>query len=1038
MMLVREIRSVRVRSVEGLTAPPFVTLNTRVTLVLLLLWALLPSAASATNVDAVWNGGPGNWGTASNWSGNTVPNNLGGNTFSVFIDGSNATSSLVTLNIDPTITNLTIDNGDQLLQGNSRSLGLAGGMLTNNGTWSLNSTGSNTDLDCFGAATLSGSGSIVMSNNTANRVLTDNSICQQAAGHTIHGAGQLLAHTGGMQNAGTITADQPTILSIFPNAKGFTNTNTLQAAGGVTLLLQSGTFANAGGIVRALDASAVKIRGATVVDGTMTTEGTGTISAENGATFTDVTNTGAAVQANSQPATVTGTLTNNGTWSMTSTGSNTDLTCLNGATLAGAGSIVMTNNVSNRILTNNSVCTNAAMHLIHGAGQVLANTGGMLNKGTITADQTAGLTIFPNGNGFTNTGTLQATSGGTLVLQSGTFTNTKGLIQATDMSTASTVLVNGATVVDGTLTTSGMGTISVQGGAAFMDVTNGGVIVQPNSRAATVMGTLTNDGTWSMTSTGSNTDLTCEDAATLAGNGSIVMSDNAFNRIVTNNTVCTNAVGHTIRGAGQLLVDTGGMVNNGTVRADQPSGLTIFPNGKGFMNNASLQAASGATLTLSSGSFDNSNGVIEAMNGSQVLINGATVSRGQITTVGGDPTSVVRLAGPLLVGVSSTAAIQQPNSNAATVNGTIVNDGTWSLNSTGSNTDLNCFDGATLSGMGSVVMSNNVANRLIVNNTVCTNAATHTIHGAGQLLANTGGMQNAGTISADQSNNLTIFPNGKGFINTGVLQATAGGTLVLQSGTFTNTGALIQAFDPSSVSTVQVTGATVVGGTMTTSGMGTFSVAGGATFTDVTSAGAVVEPNSQPATITGTLTNNGTWFLTSTGSNTDLTCLNGATLAGTGNLVMSNNASNRIVTNNTVCTNASGHTIHGAGQLLANTGGMINKGTITADQATGLAIFPNGKGFTNQGTLHAQGKGGISFTGDPVSNAGTVLVDAGSSLSRTNAYTQTAGATTVNGTLSATGLVDIQGGALQGTGTVAANVSNAGQVNPGTATSPAS
>ncbi len=1184
-------------------------------LLLCLLWTVLPTAATAANVDAIWNGGASNWNNISNWSGAVVPNNGGGNTFSVFIDGGKATNSLVTLDISPTITNLTINSGDQLSQGNGLGFGLAGGTMTNNGAYSMNSTGANTDLNCLGAATLSGTGSIGMNNNTANRLITDNTVCQQGAGHTIHGAGQLLVNTGGMQNAGTISADQPSILSIFPNGKGVANTGILQATSGGTLLLQNGTFTNTGGLVRALDMSTVRISAATLVDGTMTSVGTGSVSAEGNATFTNVTNTGAAAQVNGQPATVTGTLTNNGTWSLNSTGASTDLACVGGATLAGSGNIVMSNNVNNRILTNNTVCTNAAMHMIHGAGQLLVNTGGMLNNGTIVADQAAGLTIFPNGNGFTNTGTLQATSGGTLTLQNGLFTNTNGLIEAADLSMLSTVLVNAATVVDGTLTTSGMGTISAQGGATFMDVTNSGAVVQPNGQSAAVMGMLTNNGSWSLSSSGANTDLICKGAATLAGDGSIFMSDNPVNRIVTDNTVCTNGVGHTIRGAGQLLVNTGGMVNNGTVLADRSSGLTIFPNGKRFVNNASLRAASGATLTLLAGSFDNGSGVIEAMNGSQVLVGNATVTGGHITSIAGDPTSVVSLASPLLVGVTSTAAIKQGNGNSATINGTIVNDSTWALNSTGANTDLNCLGGATLSGMGTVVMSDNVANRLITDNTVCTNAATHTIHGAGQLLVNTGGMkndgtisadktsilsifpngkgvtntgtlqartggtlllqngtftntnalikafdastvrvnaatlvdgtittigsgvisaengatftnvtntgaiaqangqpaavtqtltnngtwsmtssgantdldciggatlagtgsiamsnnvanrlvtdntvcqnaaghtihgagqllvntggmQNAGTITADQASSLTIFPNGKGFINTGTVQATAGGTLVLQSGTFTNTGGLIQASDPSIVSTVAVTAATVVDGTMTTSGVGTINVAGGATFTNVTNTGAVAQANGQPTTVTGTLTNNGTWSLNSTGANTDLTCFGGATLAGSGSIAMTNNTANRILTNNTVCTNAAPHTIHGAGQLLVNTGGMVNKGTITADQTTGLTIFPNGNGFTNQGTVHAKGSGGISMPGGPVTNAGTVLVDAASSLSRSGAYPQTAGATTVNGTLSATGLGDIQGGVLQGAGTVVANVSNAGQVNPGTGTSP--
>ena len=1191
------------------SAHRLVPVAARVVFSVLVVWVVLPGGAGAANMDATWNGGTSNWNNAGNWSGGIVPNN-GADSFSVFIDGGKPGASMVVLDISPSITNLTIDSDDQLSQGNGLVFTLAAGTLVDNGSFSLNSTGANTDLRCFGGATLSGSGSIVMSNNPANRLLTDNTVCVQAAGHTIHGAGQLLTNTGGMQSAGTISADQTTPLTIFPNGKGFTNTGILQATNGGTLLLQNATFSNAGGLVRALDMSTVRINATTLVDGTVTTAGTGMISAEGGATFTDVTNTGAAMQVNGQAAAITGTLTNNGTWSLNSTGATTDLTCFAGATLDGTGSIAMSNNPANRILTNNTVCTNAAMHTIHGAGQLLVNTGGMVNKGTIIADQSAGLTLFPNGNGFANSGTLRATSGGTLVLQSGLFTNTGGLIEASDSSTSSTVLVNGATVVDGTLTSSGVGTISVQNGA-FTNVTNTGAVAQANGQPATITGTLMNNGTWSLNSTGATTDLACVGAATLAGNGTLFLSDNTANRIITDNTVCTNAIGHTIRGAGQLLVNTGGMINNGTIRADQPSGLVIVPNGRGFINNASLRAASGSTLALQSGGFDNSNGVIEALNGSQVLLNAASVTGGQITSAAGDATSVVSLANPVLVGVTSTAAVQQANGNPATIRGAIVNDGTWSLNSTGANTDLNCFDGATLSGMGSVVMSDNASNRLITNNTVCTNAATHTIrgagqllvntggmqnegtisadrsnllsivpngkgvtntgtlqatngatlllqngtftntnalikafdtsavrinaatlvdgtmtssgsgsisaengatftnvtnagavvqsngqsaaltqmltnngtwslkstgattdlyciggatlagngsiamsnnpanrlltdntvcqqsaghtiHGAGQLLVNTGGMQNAGTISADQMTSLTIFPNGKGFTNTATLQATQGGTLVLQSGTFTNTGGIINAFDPSMVSTVVVNAATVVGGTMSTSGMGAIDVGGGATFTNVTNNGAVVQDNGQSATITATLTNNGTWSLTSTGATTDLNCINGATLAGTGSTIMSNNVSNRLITNNTICTNAAPHTIRGAGQLLVNTGGLINKGIITADQTTGLTIFPNGMGFYNQGTLHAMGSGGISLVGDPVVNAGTVTIDAGSSVTRSGTYTQTAGRTTVNGTLSATGPVDIQSGILEGAGTVATNVSNAGQVDPGT------
>jgi hypothetical protein len=53
-------------------------------------------------------------------------------------------------------------------------------------------------------------------------------------------------------------------------------------------------------------------------------------------------------------------------------------------------------------------------------------------------------------------------------------------------------------------------------------------------------------------------------------------------------------------------------------------------------------------------------------------------------------------------------------------------------------------------------------------------------------------------------------------------------------------------------------------------------------------------------------------------------------------------------------------------------------------------------------------------------------------LTSTGNYTQTGGTTSVNGTLDPAGIVDIQAGILNGGGTVNSNVTNAGQVNPGT------
>ncbi len=69
--------------------------------------------------------------------------------------------------------------------------------------------------------------------------------------------------------------------------------------------------------------------------------------------------------------------------------------------------------------------------------------------------------------------------------------------------------------------------------------------------------------------------------------------------------------------------------------------------------------------------------------------------------------------------------------------------------------------------------------------------------------------------------------------------------------------------------------------------------------------------------------------------------------------------------------------------------------------------------------------------GSPVTNAGNVTIESGGTLSVSTNYDQTAGTTTLHyGTFSA-GNLNIEGGALAGTGVVNANVTNAGQVIPG-------
>jgi len=107
-------------------------------------------------------------------------------------------------------------------------------------------------------------------------------------------------------------------------------------------------------------------------------------------------------------------------------------------------------------------------------------------------------------------------------------------------------------------------------------------------------------------------------------------------------------------------------------------------------------------------------------------------------------------------------------------------------------------------------------------------------------------------------------------------------------------------------------------------------------------------------------------------------------------------------------------TVRGAGYLLNNSGGLVNQGSIVADAANNpLRIDANGLGFQNQGLLSAVGAGGM-------------VVQEG--------YTQTAGETRVDSSLTiASGVANINGGSLVGTGVVTGDVILNGdaQVNPG-------
>jgi hypothetical protein len=143
----------------------------------------------------------------------------------------------------------------------------------------------------------------------------------------------------------------------------------------------------------------------------------------------------------------------------------------------------------------------------------------------------------------------------------------------------------------------------------------------------------------------------------------------------------------------------------------------------------------------------------------------------------------------------------------------------------------------------------------------------------------------------------------------------------------------------------------------------------------------------------------------------------------------------------------SGRTLNNAGTATWKDGGAItvHSGALLDNQSgatfliqndvtmNGANFFETAGSFTNEGTLNKQGTSGTTTIAVPFTNSGTVTVSSGTLSFTAAAYIQTGGSTVVAGgtTLAANQGLLLQGGTLSGTGTINANVTNSGQVNPG-------
>jgi hypothetical protein len=888
-----------------------------------------------------------------------------------------------------TLTTLTISTGSTLNVLDNSTVNLGAGTITNNGTVSENSAGNTTELNVTGSTTLSGTGTLTMSNHVQNYILGGGTFTND---ETIQGSGTIGNANLTLVNNGTIDANQSVALLINTSG-GTTNTKTLEATAGGTLQITGSSVTNTGvGTILSTGASSlVNLSGVTINGGTLTTASGGVMQAYGGTILNGVTlSTGSALQIpdNQIAALTAGTITNNGTINLNSIGDTTELQIVGGAvTLTGGGNIVMTDRTANYIFNaSGGTSLENVNNTISGSGDIGNNQGFIFKNdagGIVDAVSATGktLTINPGtgtGIGTTNLGLLEASSGGTLVLNN-TVTNTGGTITALN---GGVVDVAGTDLIGGTLTSSGTGVINGSGSATLdgtsghaITLTAGSNFVIPDNQVINAAGTLTNNGTLTIASIGDNTELLISSSLTLNGTGTLTMSPRAQNYIFGGGTL-TNQ--ETIQGSGFIGNSNLTLVNSGTIDANQSAAnLTINPNG-GTTNSSTMEATAGGTLVFAADSVTNTGGTILASGTNSIVdLAGVTITGGTLTSSTGGIFQAYSGATLNTLTISTGSTVNVLDNNSLNLGaGTITNNGTINENSAGDNTFISIAGSTILAGTGTLTMSPHVQNYIQGGGTL-TNQET--IQGSGVIGNNNLTLFNNGTIDANVASELVINPNG-GTTNTKTMEATAGGTMEFRGDAVTNTGVgTILATGTGSI--VDFNGATVNGGTLTTSSGGLMQAYAGAVLNGVTlSAGTTLNVlDNNTVNIEGTITNKGTINENSVGDNTFITLLgSGATLTGTGKLVLSARSTNYINGSGTL-TNQS--TIEGEGHIGNGDIGVVNTGSILANEHvtstllidTGAAGFSNSSG-TKNGILNVSAKNFLVIEGGPFTNfsAGTL------------------------------------------------------------------
>lgn len=662
-----------------------------------------------------------------------------------------------------------------------------------------------TSLISQGPVTLRGPGQVEMSDYINNRIYSASGTDHISLidGASIRGSGNVCLNAASISisPSSIIEAIGSAGMTIDPNANGLLNNGALQAASGSTLLLLNGTFMN-DGYIRALNGGIVRMSGVLLIGGTLDHAGSGFFIAESNTELRNIGSISPVHVPNGHTIFLRGTFNSNGllgdgSLELNGTNNFTQVSIRGDVSLTGQGDVLLSNYFNNRIYAENGVdrLTNQD-NTIRGSGQIGVNAMAFTNNSTVEASGSVGLTFDVNAGGLDNNGVIRALSGSSLTFTGSSIDNTDGSIELQNNSSGT---ISGCVITGGPLNGLGNGMYTTHTSSEFNMVIGNAPVSVLNGHTLFLRNGYTNNSALRLDGVNNFTQAHIRGNMTISGPGVMLMTNYFNNRIHAENGLdrLTNAAGHTIRGSGQIGVNSMAFTNNGLCEADGSVGLTFDANASGIDNNGVIRALSGSSLTFSNTPIDNADGVIELMNNSSGTFAASVLTGGPLNGASNSSYSVV--SSTEFNTVTCNATVSVPNGNNFYLRGGLTNNSSLRLDGFNNFTQMVIRGGdVSIGGSGQLILAEYTNNRIHAENGVdrLINLPGHTIRGGGQIGINSMAFTNRGSVIAEGAVSLGIDPNAGGFFNEGLLRASGAGGLLIHAGPFTTSGTVIA--DPGS------------------------------------------------------------------------------------------------------------------------------------------------------------------------------------------------------------------------------------------------